>query len=91
MDSLRLKIIEAVLMGNDEQLSAMARMLGIDHRRRMTSGGRTVTVSEAGRILGISRQTVYAWVKAGRLTILPGTSRILRKQVDEIAEGGCPA
>lgn len=34
--------------------------------------GRTIRVREAAKILGVHRNTVSAWVKAGRLTAVKG-------------------
>jgi excisionase family DNA binding protein len=60
---------------------------------------RTYTVTEAARLLSVSRSTVWRWIESGRLRayrVGPKTIRIREKDLDEVvipakAEGPSPS
>ena len=44
-----------------------------------------LTVEEAMRAAGVSRNTIYAWVRQGRLRLLPSDDRMHRIAGDDLA------
>ena len=53
-----------------------------------------ISTGQAARILGVTPDTVLKWVKQGKLTALRtggGHYRVLREQVENMAQGGQPA
>ena len=78
-DEIVMKLIEKVER-NNELTEALLREM----RRRED---RVVSCSEAGRILGKSRQTVYEYVNNGRLHIVDrgGVKGILASELETIS------
>ncbi|RPJ69077.1 MAG: DNA-binding protein [Acidobacteria bacterium] len=56
--------------------------------------GRSVLIDQACRLLGVSKRTVYYWIRAGRLRTvrtLGGSQRILVASIRELAARRAPA
>ena len=81
---LRLVVIELALSAPAARLEAARRAL----RRDAQAPGVTVTVAEAARILGVSRETCYRYLERGLLSRVPATNRLRRSQVLALAGDG---
>ena len=55
---------------------------------RMTVEQARIYAGEAlGRERPVSRQTIYDWIRSGRLTDIQAPRRVLREEVDQVARG----
>jgi excisionase family DNA binding protein len=52
----------------------------------------TVSISQAGQLLGVSRRTIYYWITREALTTVRrgGSQRILRASIEHIQQYGPP-
>ena len=81
------RLMAAVLNATPEQLAAMAQALTGNGNGRSDADLRLLTKTEAAKILGVSRFTLYGWLSRGKLPTVAmpdGGSRIPRWAVAEL-------
>lgn len=81
-----------ILQASPEQLAAIDRVLNgtAATQAPTTSGPLLMMVTDAAKLLGVSRATIWRLTKVGKLMpveILPGTFRIRRTDIEKLAEG----
>jgi excisionase family DNA binding protein len=56
--------------------------------------GRTVLIDQAMRMLGVSKRTVYYWIRQGRLRTIRtrgGSQRVLLESIRDLGDSQAPA
>jgi len=80
-DALKVEVVRLAMAAGPDRLRAAAAPLS-----GKAQDGHTVTVTAAAALLGVSRQTVYGWIQAGRLQRVPHTNRLRRADVSMLAQ-----
>jgi excisionase family DNA binding protein len=81
-----------ILQASPEQLTAIDRVLDgmMEPARPERRGPFLLNMGNAASLMGVSRPTLWRMLNAGRLArveVLPGTYRVRREEVEEIAFG----
>jgi excisionase family DNA binding protein len=80
-DALKVEVVRLAMAAGPDRLRAAAAALS-----GTVEPGRTVTVTSAAALLGVSRQTVYGWIRAAKIERIPYTNRLRRDDVARLAE-----